>query len=70
VKRRQKQYLICRICGEPLQLGPGTVTDENGQSVHESCQVKHIITTQRYKNRLHAVLPEDLPHDCEAGKSF
>ena len=51
VKRGQKQYLICRICREPLQLGPGTVTDADGQSVYECCQVTHIITTGKLSPR-------------------
>jgi hypothetical protein len=32
-------------------LGPDTATDEQGQTVHEHCQVKRIIETQRSKGR-------------------
>ena len=44
-----KDYLICRICRKPLQLGPGTVTDADGRSVHEACQVERIIGSQLFK---------------------
>jgi hypothetical protein len=49
VKQSRKGYLTCRICKKPLRLGIYTTTDENGKAVHEKCQVKTIIGTQRYE---------------------
>jgi hypothetical protein len=49
VKQLRRDYLTCRICKKPLRLGTDTTTDENGKSVHEECQVRRIIGTQRYK---------------------
>jgi hypothetical protein len=43
----RKNYLTCYLCKKPLRLGADTTTDENGKSVHERCQVKRIIETQR-----------------------
>jgi hypothetical protein len=34
--------LLCRICHEPVSLKSDTVTDENGNAVHEDCYVKEI----------------------------
>jgi len=49
VQQSRKDDLTCRICKKPLRLGTDTTTDENGKSVHEECQVKRIIGTQRYE---------------------
>jgi hypothetical protein len=39
--------LLCRICQEPVSLKSDTVTDENGNAVHEDCYVKEIISLRR-----------------------
>ena len=39
--------LRCRICHEPVSLQSNTVTDENGNAVHEDCYVKEIISLRR-----------------------
>jgi hypothetical protein len=39
--------LLCRICHEPVSLKSDTVTDENGNAVHEECYVKEIISHRR-----------------------
>jgi hypothetical protein len=49
VKYRRKAKLTCRICKKLVRLGGNTATDEHGKPVHEHCQVKRIIGTQRYK---------------------
>ena len=49
MKQCRRDYLTCRICKKPLRLGADTSTDESGKSVHEDCQVKRIIGTQRYE---------------------
>ena len=49
MQQSRKDDLTCRICKKPLRLGTGTTTDENGKSVHEECQVKRIIGTQRFE---------------------
>ena len=41
----QAQFrFLCRICGEPLSMISGTVTDEDGQAVHEQCYVQQVLT--------------------------
>jgi hypothetical protein len=42
IKGSDRCCLLCRICHEPVSLKSDTVTDENGQSVHEDCYVKEI----------------------------
>jgi hypothetical protein len=49
VKHRRKFNLTCGICKKVVRRGGNTATDENGKPVHEHCQVKRIIGTQRYK---------------------
>jgi hypothetical protein len=39
--------LLCRICHEIVSPKFGTVTDENGKTVHEDCYVKEIISLRR-----------------------
>ena len=66
--RSRKDDLTCRICEKPLRLGTDTTTDENGKSVHEECQVKRIIGTQRCKEltqpNLRAVAAADWDFEC------
>jgi hypothetical protein len=40
---RGQEFLKCRICGKQLSLKTDTTTDENGQSVHQECQIKKIL---------------------------
>jgi hypothetical protein len=49
VQPSREESLTCHICDKSLRLGTDTTTDENGKSVHEACQVKRIIGTQRYE---------------------
>jgi hypothetical protein len=55
VKQDRKDWLTCKICHKPLSLGSDTVADENGQSVHDECQVQQIIQMSRTD-------PSLLPH--------
>jgi hypothetical protein len=38
--------ILCRICGQPVELTLDIATDEGGQAVHEMCYVKRIAVSK------------------------
>lgn len=36
--------ILCHICGQPVDLALGTVADEKGQTVHEWCYVRKVVS--------------------------
>ena len=41
--------ILCRLCGQPVDLTLDAVADERGQTVHELCYVKQT-TAPKYKS--------------------
>ena len=39
-----EKAIFCNICGQPVDLTLNTVADENGQTVHEVCYVKKVVS--------------------------
>jgi hypothetical protein len=41
-----KSQVLCRICGQPVELTFDIAVDEEGQAVHEMCYVKRIAVSK------------------------
>jgi hypothetical protein len=41
-----KSQVLCRICGQPVELTFDIAVDEDGQAVHEMCYVKRIVVSK------------------------